>query len=385
MKTFQIYSSYTELPEAWKQVTAHDVFLQPNYFKALEKVSPENIQFYYIGVFNEGVLVGVAIIQRVQLYLKDMFRKTSVSCLKTFFQSVVAKILKGNILVVGNLMHTGQHGMFYDGNLISATDYLKIVFDSLEALKIEIKETQNKKIRVVMLKDFFEDDAIHNQKEMFLSQKLHNVFVQPNMIMTIRKNWLAIQDYSDGLKKKYRTRFKRTKKKFGNITSTELDVKQIQESSARIYELYLNVSNNAKFNTFILPKFHFYNLKVELEENFKVFGYYLNDELVGFYSLILNNETLETCFLGYDTLHQHPNQLYLNMLYDMTKYAIDNAFAEIVFARTAMEIKSSVGANPKGMRIYLKHTNSFINAILKQVFKLMNPPRDWEERHPFKV
>lgn len=385
LKTFQIYSSYKELPEVWKDLTAHDVFLQPNYFKAIEKASPNNIQFFYVGIFKNEVLVGVAVIQRVQLYLKDMFRKTSVSCLKTLIQSIVSKVLKGNVLVVGNLMHTGQHGMFYDEKQINDTDYLETVFKALNTLKIRIKKNQNKKIRVIMLKDFFEGDSIHNQKETFLSQKLHNVHVQPNMIMSIRKDWFAIEDYIGSLKKKYRARYKRAKKKFGSVNRVELDVDTIYSNSEKLYELYLNVSNNAKFNTFILPKLHFYNLKQELGDTFRVFGYYLNDELVGFYTLILNNDTLETYFLGYDGELQHSYQLYLNMLYDMTTFGIENAFSKIVFARTAMEIKSSVGAKPEIMSIYLKHTNSFINAILKQVFKLMNPSRDWEERHPFKV
>ena len=105
---------------------------------------------------------------------------------------------------------------------------------------------------------------------------------------------------------------------------------------------------------------------------------------MGFYTLILNNDALETYFLGYDEEHQYPNQLYLNMLYDMLKFGIENKFSSVVYARTAMEIKSSIGAEAKPMLVYLKHTNSFLNAILKQIFKLMNPSHDWEERHPFK-
>lgn len=384
MKTFQIYSSFKELPESWKSISEHDIFLQLNYFEALEKASPENIQFYYVGVFKNDDLVGVAVIQRVQLYLKDMFRKTSVSCLKTFFQSVVSKILKGNILVVGNLTHTGQHGMFYQTNSISQAEYLEVVFDALNALKIKIKETQKKTIRVIMLKDFFNEDSIHNHKETFLSHKLHNVFVQPNMIMSVQPNWLKIEDYVSSLNKKYRARYKRAKKKLGIITCQELDLETIQNNSEQLHQLYLNVSNNAKFNTFILPQNHFYQLKLQLKGNFKVFGYYIDNQLIGFYTLILNNNHLETYFLGYDTEHQYPNQLYLNMLYDMVKFAIDNKFPKIVYARTAMEIKSSVGAKPEVMSVYLKHTNGFINAVLKQVFKLMNPSQDWEERHPFK-
>jgi hypothetical protein len=67
----------------------------------------------------------------------------------------------------------------------------------------------------------------------------------------------------------------------------------------------------------------------------------------------------------------------------MLEFGISNKFNTVVYARTAMEIKSSVGAKPEGMVIYLKHTNGVINAILKQVFGLMNPKQNWEERHPF--
>ena len=77
--------------------------------------------------------------------------------------------------------------------------------------------------------------------------------------------------------------------------------------------------------------------------------------------------------------------MYLNMLYNMACYGIDNRFKSIVFARTAMEIKSSIGAKPYPMYIYLNHTNSFIaNTVLKGIVKYMNPIQEWQERNPFK-
>jgi hypothetical protein len=125
-------------------------------------------------------------------------------------------------------------------------------------------------------------------------------------------------------------------------------------------------------------------MKDNLGGDFKVFGYYLDDKLVGFYTLILNNKQLETYFLGYDSEHQYANQLYLNMLYNMAKFGIEHQFSKIVYARTAMAIKSSVGAKPYAMEMYMKHTNGILNAILKPIFILMNPKQGWEERHPFK-
>ena len=383
-KTSHIYYSANNLPKGWNAFVKHDIFLQVNYLKALEEASPDNIQLFYVGVFNEDLLVGIAIIQRVQLYLKDMFRKTQVSCLKEFFQDIVSKILKGNILVVGNLTHTGQHGVFFNKENISQSAYLECIFNALEDIKKEIKEKQNKNIRAIMFKDYFLDDPIHFENSFFSSHKLYKVLVQPNMIMKIQPEWKVVDHYITSLNKKYRTRYKRAKKKLGLIKCHELDLETIKNNANKLHRLYLNVSNNAKFNTFLLPENHFYSLKFYLKENFRVFGYYQNDELVGFFTLIVNNKSLETYFLGYDAEHQYSNQLYLNMLYDMIKYGIDHTFSSIVYARTAMEIKSSIGAEPETMVVYMKHTNRFINGILQQVFGLMNPKQDWEERHPFK-
>ena len=138
-------------------------------------------------------------------------------------------------------------------------------------------------------------------------------------------------------------------------------------------------------NSFKLHNRHFYNLKLELKEDFKVFGYFIDHQLVGFYTLILNHSKLETYFLGYNKELQQEHQMYLNMLFDMATFGIEHQYKQIVFARTAMEIKSSIGAKPYEMSLYLKHTNSVIaNVILKAVVKYANPVRDWDERHPFK-
>ena len=275
--------------------------------------------------------------------------------------------------------------MFFIENKITQKDFLNTLFQAISKLKYEIKTVQKKKIRSIMLKDFFIVDTIHSETDFFKTHQLHKVLVQPNMLMNIKPNWYNLEDYIARLNKKYKRRFKRAKKKFGEIEPRELNVETIQNSSKQLYKLYKNVSDNAKFNTFVLPQNHFYSLKKHLKENFKVFGYYLNSELIGFYTLILNNKTLETYFLGYDKEHQYLNQLYLNMLYHMVEFAIENKLESIVYARTAMEIKSSVGAKPKEMIMYMKHTNNIANTLLKTVFGLMKPSQKWIERHPFKT
>ncbi|MGJ8591470.1 MAG: GNAT family N-acetyltransferase [Aquaticitalea sp.] len=347
-------------------------------------MSPNNISWYYLGIFNEDKLVGVAVLQRIELYLEDIFRNHKDSCYKQKFKHYVSKFLKGNMLVVGNLMHTGQHGMYFDFKNISQKQYLEIIYQAMEELKTIIKSEHNKRIRIVMMKDYFTDDTIHVERDFFESLKLHKITVQPNMMLDIQSEWNNFEAYLSALNKKYRQRYKVARKKASHITKKEMTLDDIKQQTNRLFDLYKGVSNNAKINTFILPKGHFLALKIHLNDNFKVFGYYLEGELIGFYSLIINSKVLETYFLGYHEAYQHSNQLYLNMLYDMLEFGITNQFKSIVFARTAMEIKSSIGALPHKMNVYLKHTNPLMNGSLKLIFNLMNPTQDWEERHPFK-
>lgn len=384
MISYTIYKTTRELPYAWDTLVKHDILLQSRYLKGLEGAVPNNIQLVYVGIFKDAQLVGIALIQHVQLYLNDMFRKTDGSRIQSFLKNRISKVLKGDILVVGNLTHTGQHGLFFTKETISQQEFIKAIYSALSEIKIRIKKLQKKNIRLILFKDYFIDASITKVIGNFNVFKLHEVSVQPSMILLLKANWLTSEDYKSALTKKYRDRYKSARKKFKGVKVHDMDLATVRDKSIELHALYKNVSSNAKFNTFILSENHFYNLKLQLKDNFKVFGYYIGDRLIGFYTLILNNSELETYFLGYHPDFQRPKQLYLNMLYDMLDFGIQNKFKSVVYARTAMEIKSSVGAEPYAMVIYIKHTNTIINKILKPVFKFMNPSITWEQRNPFK-
>jgi len=76
--------------------------------------------------------------------------------------------------------------------------------------------------------------------------------------------------------------------------------------------------------------------------------------------------------------------LYLNMLYDMIAYSINKGFKRIVFARTALEIKSSVGANPENLHGFMRHNNRFINLFIPKLFRFFEPKMEWTQRNTFK-
>ncbi|WP_040252831.1 hypothetical protein [Psychroserpens mesophilus] len=384
MTHFKLYHSTADLPESWDTLPVQDIFLKTSFLRALEQSSPANISTYFLGVFSSETLVGIAIIQRVEMYLDDVFRKTSHQFFKRFGKFLISKIVKGNALIVGNLMHTGQHGLYCNTEYISEEVYLHQISQGLDALKKVIKDKFNKKIRIIGFKDYFENDSIHMNQAFFKNENLFKARVQPNMIFQVRTTWTSPEHYIADFNKKYRRRYKTARKKSQDIICKEFCLDDIENFSDAIYNLYENVSDNAGVNSFKLHHNHFYQLKQQLQDNFKIYGYFLNENLIGFYSFIKNYDKLETYFLGYNQELQHQYQMYLNMLFDMASFGIQHQYKEVVFARTAMEIKSSIGARPFDMYIYLKHTNNFMaNMLLKLVVKYANPVRDWDERHPF--
>ena len=384
MIKFKIYASATELPLAWDALPVSDIFLKTPFLRALEQSSPSNITTSFVCIFSSEMLVGISILQRVELIADDIFRKISDSRIKELGKRLAAKFLKGNIIVVGNLMHTGQHGLYFSAEAIKQDEFLESVLKAVNQLALTIKNNFGKKVRIIAFKDFFETDVIHTSSAVLKRHQFFKARVQPNMIFSKRVVWNTAEDYVAAFNKKYRRRYRTAKKKKEPIVFRELDLEAVRDYSKDLYSLYENVSDNAGVNSFKLHPNHFYELKLQLTNDIKLFGYFIDNTLVGFFTLIKNQNNLETYFLGYDSKLQQEHQMYLNMLFDMAAFGVENNFKNVVFARTAMEIKSSIGAKPHDMSIYLKHTNTLIaNRILRNLVKFMNPVRDWGERHPF--
>ena len=237
-------------------------------------------------------------------------------------------------------------------------------------------------IHIVSFKDFYQHCAVELKKHDFSA--VYEFNAQPNMIFELHPDWKTNEDYVASFSKKYRDQYKRARKKCEEIEVKELSLEDIQLQEKRIYELYHYVAQNAPFNTFFLAENHFSTFKKQLQEELRFCGYFLDGKLVGFHTLLLNGETLETYFLGYDEHIQKEKMLYLNMLYNMTKYGIENQFKKIIFGRTALEIKSSIGAQPVFMSGFLYHTNKYINKYIGVIFRNLEPELVWQQRHPFK-
>ena len=371
---YQIFKSTNELPETWYALAKSNLFLSLPYLQFLEKASPSNFTNYFIGLYSQNQLVGICLAQGIDLRKVNHFGQRD-SFLKKFIRGFLFKNFSGKLLIVGNNLMTGApcHQLQADIDPASAMNCLKRL----------IQEQFKSNIHLSIFKDFSQ------QETGFFKPTEQNPYLtftaQPNMRMQIQSQWTSFADYQGDLTKKYRDQCKRARKKEEAITKRILELSDLQATEDRMHELYLHVAQHAPFNTFFLPKNHFIELKNQLGDQFRICGYYLGNELVGFSTIILQDDTLETYFLGYDEQIQRQHMLYLNMLYDMIEFGIQQRATCINFGRTAMEIKSSVGAKPELLLSFMQHSQSLINQNLGFFYQFLEPKVNWTERHPFKA
>jgi predicted N-acyltransferase len=377
--TYKIYSAISQLPCSWDAVASENAFLQTSYLKVLDESAPTNMQCFYIGIFEKSELIGVALAQYLEVNKLESFGERD-QCFKTYIRNYIFKNFASHVLFLGNNMITGQNGYVFNKNM-----EFKKISELLVACADEIIKyfkNKNTKIHIVSFKDFYQHCA--DELKQFDFAKMYEFNTQPNMIFDLNPNWKTNDDYIAAFSKKYRDQYKRAHKKIEGITTRELTWQEIVSNEERIYELYHHVAKNATFNTFFLAENHFSTFKKQCGDRFKLVGYFLDEILVGFHTLLLNGTVLETYFLGYDERVQKEKMLYLNMLYNMTKFGIENQFKKIIFGRTALEIKSSIGAKPIIMTGFIYHTNKWVNKILPKLFPKLEPTSVWQQRHPFK-
>ncbi|RZJ66401.1 MAG: GNAT family N-acetyltransferase [Flavobacterium sp.] len=377
--TFALFDSVSALPPDWDAVCDTNLFLSTDYLKVLERSAPKNMTCHFIGLFDDGKLIGGALSQFLDLNLLESFGERD-RCVKTSVRNFMFKRFSSHVLFIGNNMLSGQNA-FVLAKGVNKAEILKTLQTAAHELK-SIFRKRGKKIHLVTFKDFDADEIPSFKKAGF--DDYFQFSTQPNMVFEGEPHWSSFDDYISALSKKYRDQYKRARKKSGGIDKRKMSLDEIIANENTINDLYDHVARNAPFNTFFLPENHFRTLKECLHENFLFYGYFDDGKLIGFNTLIKNGDVLDTYFLGYDETVQREKMLYLNMLYDMIAYSINKGFKKIIFARTALEIKSSVGAKPVEMYGFMKHSNSFINTKLERVFGYLEPKTEWQQRHPFK-
>ncbi len=390
----QISKNISEVESVWNKMTNNEnLFLQSTYLKILEKFPPEKMGFRYLIYFKENKPVGISYNQIFRLKIEDSLQENAqkekekqyfciISAISDAVKKWFIKRADFNLLICGNMLLTGEYGFHFADN-IDSTQTASLVQDSLETLQ-EVLDVEQTKISIHLIKDH-KIETSESLKTELQKDTYHPFLMQPSMHMHIRDNWTTFEEYLADMSSKYRVRAKRARKKGKDIIKRELTLKEIENNEERIHELYQMIAKGAGFNAFLLHKKYFTELKRSLGDLYKLTAYFIDNKLVAFYTAIFNYGEMDAHFLGVDNSYNRTHQVYLNILYDLVNKAITGGAKRIDFARTALEIKSSVGAVAQDMLCFFKHRGTLTSKILPLVFDSLNPKEEWKPRNPFKA
>ena len=205
--------------------------------------------------------------------------------------------------------------------------------------------------------------------------------VEEDMVLEISDKWKVIDNYISDFKKKYRNKIK----KIINLSST-IEIKSMNADDLIFYadniqDLFSQVINESRFSG---PLFNTNSLSSLVKKDiFKVYGYFINNNLIAFSSEIHQDKILYSYYVGFDKSLNKTFSIYARILIETINNAIKLKMNKVVFGRTANEFKSNFGAIPIKSYIYIKAKNKYLNIILKPIFKRL-AIKNWIKRDPFK-
>ncbi|MFM8371335.1 MAG: GNAT family N-acetyltransferase [Bacteroidota bacterium] len=386
---YRFFRSIEEAGSDWDNAApAEDIFLQRHFLSVIEKHPPRGTSFGYLVFYKQSRPAGVALCQFKYFKGDDNIQELDSSdkketCfydgLALWFKRRVAGMASADILICGNILLTGEHGWYFNDSLVEENEAVHILETALGDV-VKIMAEEGVRIPVILVKDIAPEREVTRDK--LVRSGFVEFDIQPNMVLELP--FRSFDAYLGAMSTKYRTRTKRAFKKFDGIERRELSLEDIERELPVIYRLYKEVASNAGFNMVDLTEDYFTGMKDGFGDYFRLFGYFREGKMVAFYSTIQNHKELEAHFIGYDKSLNHEYQLYMNILYDIIRLGIDSGSSRIIFARTALEIKSSVGAEAHPLWNYLRHQNQLANRFTATILDYLKPVETWLPRHPFK-
>lgn len=298
----------------------------------------------------------------------NQFQKLSVkkdTWLQTFFLNCSEMMKrKMKIILVGNIQITGSDG------LSSGDD------------KPDLKHVYR------VLKEKYPDyDAIiiKDIALQYFSNTQGSVVIPmlPLMQLKIREEWKSFNDYIGALSSKYRVRVKAARLRMEPLMAKLLNADETVNLSKDLHQLYMNVYEKAKFKIAWFDDDFLVKLKQKYANELVIQAYFLDQKPIGFIAVLNDSGIAHAIMIGLDYQFNEAYKLYFNLLIDSISIAINQGANKLNMGRTAMEIKSTLGAEPVETYSIAKFRKLSVKLAMKRVISTFRQP-DWEQRKPFR-
>ncbi len=373
---FETHERFSQVRSVWEGFVPGGHHLASRDIEAIEDSKPEDIEFRYVNILENNELIGIMYLQCLNFNGKHYDNKVlNRPLLRPVQNFILGK--SARILVCGNLFRVNFQGFYFKEKARR-----ELIFNCLLEYKKIINRGGN--ISGILVKDCSRE---FNEIQ-FGCHSFRSFRQDLTMELEIHPEWFSFGDYLKGLTRKYRQRASKIQSSIKDIQLNDLTLVDLLEQKQKIYELYLNCVQQQSLALGILSPDYFEKMKSGLGENFKVFTYTLNGEILAFSSHIYYpvKNYMEIHYIGMDYKANQKYQIYFNILFDGIRSAIEHKFRKIEMGRTAREAKASAGAKPVENHNYIWIRNSLVRFAVDFLGKRFENKvgDEWQKRHPFR-
>ncbi len=270
------------------------------------------------------------------------------------------------VRVVGTVLGSGEHGQCWSKEIAETRAHALLSQAVFQPLKVNGQQVP----RVVMVKD-------HPLLDQAPRRVLHPGWIplefDPEMIFHVNPDWKDFDDYMADLKTKSRTKIKRILTLSEGFVLREWTLDDLQERAEELIALYRRVYERSGFRLGSLHAAELVTSKERWGEDFVVTGYELDGELRGFQCAYVGREETEAFFVGFDPELLKSHAIYQRMLVEFICLGVRRKSTRVNMGRTALEIKSSVGALPRRLQCEVRFRNPLFHAVVSRYARGYTP------------
>jgi len=358
----------------WDSVTANDsVFLSRDYLHVLESTGPENSKQRYALIFRGRTAVAAVAAQLVRASAaqvpKSRMKKPVAGSLKRIHQ---------NVLVCGNLLSWGPHGVAFAPGEDPKTLWPAVA----EALyRIRRADRLLSSTDMVMVKDIPRDMMQDANALKRISYR--SVETEPNMVLTVSPNWRSYDDYLAALTASYRKTARKISEEIRTAGCVVETLGNVAEYAEAIHALYLQVHHRQGMRLVTLTPEFLPMLASTFGNGFRCTVIRKEKEILGFVTTLKDGETAVGYYIGFDSRANSELPIYFRLLQAVVEDSIQMGCRQVSFGRTALEPKARLGAKPVPVHIWVRHRVPAMNILLRGLMQTLSH-EEAPDRSPFK-
>jgi predicted N-acyltransferase len=358
--------------EDWRAISAGQSFyFSPEYLQMIEAAGPANLEPRYALISNdEGPLAAVCmqIVRVTAGHFGELAeRKFKIP-------------LEERVLVCGNLLSYGQHGVCF----APGADPAEIWPAVAEAMyRTRRGEKLGGQTDVMMVKDILEADRAPSASLGKLSYAA--VETEPNMVLALGPEIRSHDDYLASLASKYRSAVKSQVYKPFEAAGCRIErLHDVEPAAEQLQALYLQTHSNAKLRPFMLEQ-DYWPAMARAAGDCVAFHVAVRDErILGFMVTLKDGDTAVAWHIGFD--RETANEgvpLYLRLLHAALTQAIEFGCRRVSIGRTALTPKARIGCQPEPMQVWARHRQPMLNQVIRPLLGLIQH-EEAPEHSPFK-